>query len=109
MVRRALGGLRTLARQVRQLRRWRHDQDLLAGLDASLPDTLVVGEGTALFLRGWCFHPASRVARLEVVVNGTPYAAAATGLARRDVLAAEPPGRDPRGHRGRPGSRGWRG
>ena len=64
VVRRALGSLRTLAQQVRQLRRWRHDQDLLAGLDSPLPETLALGEGTVLVLNGWCFHPASRVARL---------------------------------------------
>jgi glycosyltransferase involved in cell wall biosynthesis len=98
VVRRALGGLRTLARQLRQLGRWRHDQDLVGGLDTPLPDTMGVGEGTVIFLRGWCFHPTSRVARLEIAVNGTAHPAGATGLARRDVFAAQPPERDPHGY-----------
>ena len=79
-MRRALDAVGTLAQQLRQLRGWRHDQDLIAGLDTPLPATLPVGEGTVLVLNGWCFHPASPVARLELVVNGTAYPAAAAGL-----------------------------
>lgn len=104
LVRRALDvwqreGLRALALRIAQrLRGWRLDHDLLGSLDTELPERLVVGEGNVLFLGGWCFHPRSRVARLQIVVNGVAHRVVATKMVRPDVFAAHFPERDPRGH-----------
>jgi glycosyltransferase involved in cell wall biosynthesis len=46
-----------------------------------LPETLVVGGGTALFVDGRCTHPAGQLTGLDVLVDGGPIAAIGWGLA----------------------------
>lgn len=97
-------GLRALVGRVRhRLTGWRPHDDLLAGLDTELPETLVVGQGNVFYLSGWAFHPDSRLAELQVVANGLAHPVKAAGLPRPDVLAAHSPERDPRGHGGASG------
>jgi glycosyltransferase involved in cell wall biosynthesis len=60
-------------------------RDLLLGLDYSLPRTLAVGAGTALFVGGWCFSPRARISSLAFLVDGEAQPAPAYGMPRRDV------------------------
>jgi glycosyltransferase involved in cell wall biosynthesis len=62
--------------------------DLHVHLDAPLPGELAVGGGTALFVAGWCHHPAGPIHGVELVVNGETQPVAAQGMPRIEVLRA---------------------
>jgi GT2 family glycosyltransferase len=64
-------------------------------LDAPLPRELAVGEGTALFVGGWCVSPAGRIASLSLVVDGEEQPVMEHGMPRLDVFRALHPGLDP--------------
>lgn len=77
-------------------------------LDAPLPVELAVGEGTAVFVAGWCFSPAERVTGLSVTVDGRPQPLDAHGMPRLDLLRDfERSGEDPHGHAYRSGFWGF--
>lgn len=57
-------------------------------LDASLPESLVVGRGTALFVAGTCFAPSDAITSLELLVDGAEQPLMAHGMPRLDVLEA---------------------
>jgi glycosyltransferase involved in cell wall biosynthesis len=73
--------------------------DLHASLDYTLPRTLAVGAGTAVFLCGWCFSRRAGILSLEFVVDGKPQPAAAHGMPRGDVFDALSPDLPPGGFR----------
>ncbi len=65
-------------------------------LDCELPSELSVGLGTALFVCGWCFSPASRIRALSLEVGGERQPTMAHGMPRLDPLLALD---DPRSYR----------
>ena len=64
-------------------------------LDSPLPRELAVGAGTAVFVNGWCFHPAAAMRRLDFVLDGEVQPAMAHGMPRLDVFRAFHPRLDP--------------
>jgi glycosyltransferase involved in cell wall biosynthesis len=70
--------------------------DLRVQLDHALPTEVAVGEGTALFVCGWAFHPTRRIRSLELLVNGGAQPLLAQGMPRGDVFAALHPSLDAR-------------
>ena len=64
-------------------------------LDYALPSELAVGDGTALFVSGWCFCPESRIRSLAVLVNGDPQPLPAALMPRLDSFRALHPALDP--------------
>ncbi len=64
------------------------DGDLLARLETGLPERMMSGEATALFLAGWCFHRRDALAGVELVVGTERYPADAARMPRPDVRAA---------------------
>jgi hypothetical protein len=59
-------------------------------LERALPESLPAGSATAVFCVGSCYHRDQPVDRLEIVVDGRAYPAAASGMPRPDVAAATP-------------------
>ena len=64
-------------------------------LDMPLPAAVCVGEGTALFVCGTCFHPEARIEQLAFIVDGCEQPVGAHSMPRLDLLAALHPGIDP--------------
>ncbi len=58
------------------------------GLDFPLPEAVHVGDGTALFLCGWCFPQHGNLSSLSIVVDGEEQPASAWGMPRREVMGA---------------------
>jgi glycosyltransferase involved in cell wall biosynthesis len=63
--------------------------DLVATLEYSLPASLPVGRGTAVFCFGTCFHRRERIVAVELVADGVRRPVAAAGMPRPDVYAAQ--------------------
>lgn len=55
-------------------------------IETPLDAPLAVGGGTALWLRGWCFHPSKRIRKLEVLVDGRAFPVKRHSRTRYDVL-----------------------
>src|SRR6516164_8550011 len=72
-------------------------QDLRVVLDP-LPEQWCVGKGNVLYLTGSCYHPAQRIAKLELLANGKAHAVRVTSLACKEVYHRDHPDLDPRGH-----------
>jgi glycosyltransferase involved in cell wall biosynthesis len=68
------------------------DSELTVRLDTTLPASLPVGRGTAIFCLGACFHPRERLRGLEILVDGRPHRPAAWRMPRLDLyrLAGQP-------------------
>jgi glycosyltransferase involved in cell wall biosynthesis len=60
--------------------------DLVVRLDTSLPGSLRVGRGTAVFCNGICFHRHQEVRGLELLVDGVRHRPAAWRMPRLDVF-----------------------
>ena len=71
------------------------EPELHVALDAELPEEVAVGDGTALFVCGWCFHPAQRIAALELLVDGEPQPLRDIRQPRLDPFRALHPTLDP--------------
>ncbi len=61
---------------------------LTVQLDTPMPDSLAVGEGTCLFVAGWCVADEGPIDALSILVDGEPRPVAAFGMPRLDVLHA---------------------
>src|SRR5215212_2911294 len=83
--------------------RHRDDPFLFAKLEATLPESLVVGRGNALFVSGWCFHRERRIVDLGIRANGTDYRVLTHSMPRADVFAAYDRKSDPHDNRFRSG------
>src|SRR5437868_3427490 len=59
--------------------------ELRAGLDRPLPESLVVGNGTAVGLSGWCFHPRLTIRSLELLFDGERVPVVLSGIQRREL------------------------
>src|ERR1035437_3509999 len=68
---------------------------LCVRLDAPLPRTLAVGEGTALFVCGSCFHREARIDSLSFVVDGVQQPVSRHGMPRLDLFRSLHPALDP--------------
>lgn len=62
-------------------------------LEVGPPVSLPVGQGTAAFCFGTCFHPRAVIVRLEVLVDGHPQPVTAHGMPRMDLVRALHPRR----------------
>jgi glycosyltransferase involved in cell wall biosynthesis len=71
------------------------DEALHAVLDIPLPAEVAVGEGTALFVCGWCFSPVERIQSLHFVLDGEAQPVMAHGMPRLDPFRELHPGLDP--------------
>ncbi|HEY2439779.1 MAG TPA: glycosyltransferase [Solirubrobacteraceae bacterium] len=68
---------------------------LFARLDVPLPTELAVGEGTAVFVCGWCFAPHAQIRKLSFDLDGARHPVMAFGMPRLDPFAELHPGLDP--------------
>ncbi len=68
------------------------------GLDEALPDTMLVGKGAMLPVRGWCYSPDDQLAGLEIVVDGVATSIANHSWGRLDVFVDKCPGQDSSGN-----------
>ncbi len=64
-------------------------------LDAPLPEEVATGNGTAIFVCGWCFSPHGRIRSLRFVVGDTRQPVLAHGMPRLDLFRELHPGLDP--------------
>lgn len=64
--------------------------------DLSLP--IQTGKGTAISIRGWCYHPDRQLRKLEILVDGVPHRVANHSMPRYDVLQNEVPHADTSGN-----------
>src|SRR5947207_5837734 len=71
---------------------------LRAGLDRPLPNPLCVGDGTALGITGWCFHPWLTIRAIEILIGDDAIPAALSGIQRREVHERFSLADDPRGY-----------
>ncbi len=71
------------------------DPTLHLQLDYALPSELAVGEGTAVFVSGWCFCREAPIRSLSVLVNGEPQPVDGARLPRLDSFRALHPSLDP--------------
>ena len=63
-------------------------EDLRFAIDSRVPDQLTVGEGTAFYIGGWCYHPRGKIRTLNIVANEVAHPLKAWGIPRPDVKAA---------------------
>jgi glycosyltransferase involved in cell wall biosynthesis len=70
-------------------------QALSVRLDAPLPREVAVGEGSALFVCGSCFHREARISELSFVVNGVEQLVAQHSMPRLDLFRSLHPTLDP--------------
>jgi glycosyltransferase involved in cell wall biosynthesis len=57
-------------------------------LDGELPDAVEVGDGTAIFVCGWCFCPQAQIVSLEFVLDGWSQPMDSQAMPRLDPLQA---------------------
>ena len=72
-----------------------HDSMLLVRLDAPLPRELAVGDGTALFVCGTCFHHEAEIRALSFELDGVSQPVRAHGMPRLDLFRSLHPSLDP--------------
>jgi glycosyltransferase involved in cell wall biosynthesis len=72
-----------------------HDTMLLVRLDAPLPRELAVGDGTALFVCGTCFHHEAKIRSLSFELDGVSQPVRAHGMPRLDLFRSLHPSLDP--------------
>jgi glycosyltransferase involved in cell wall biosynthesis len=72
-----------------------HDSMLLVRLDAPLPRELAVGDGTALFVCGTCFHHEAKIRSLSFELDGVSQPVCAHGMPRLDLFRSLHPALDP--------------
>ncbi len=68
------------------------------GLDEKMPESLFVGKGVVLYLRGWCYSPTSLLRRLDVLAGDRLLPIFNHSWARTDVFARECPQSDRSGY-----------
>jgi glycosyltransferase involved in cell wall biosynthesis len=60
---------------------------VIARLERPLPPSLPVGQATALFCVGTCFHPEQPIVELSILADGIPHVPAAFAMPRPDMVA----------------------
>jgi hypothetical protein len=64
---------------------------LHAGLDRPLPENLYVGRGTAIVVRGWCFHSWLTIRQLHIQCGDALVPVTWNGIPRQDLAEAFSP------------------
>jgi glycosyltransferase involved in cell wall biosynthesis len=93
-------------------RRWRRrqriplparatDNGLIVGIDTKIPDPIVVGKGSALYVSGLCYHFEQKIRNLQLLVDGQPQQVKAFNMPRQDLPDDQFP--DPVGNSSRSG------
>ena len=62
--------------------------ELRLAIDSRIPEQMTLGQGTAFYLAGWCYHPKARIQKLEIVTQGVAHPVTAWGVPRPDVQVA---------------------
>lgn len=73
---------------------------LRVSVESELPAELAIGKGTALYLRGWCFHPAQKIRHLNLLVNGAPQPVTTQKIWRPELRSQLTLAEDPHRHAG---------
>ncbi len=47
-----------------------HTSELIVNIETSIPSSIVVGRGNALYLAGWCAHAYGKISKLEILIAG---------------------------------------
>ena len=76
---------------------------LRTGVECRIPETICIGKGNALYLRGWCYHATQRISRLEIVAGTISGPVKVYGAVRPDVFSLHHPSFDPLGYSFRSG------
>ena len=61
-------------------------QDLIYAIDTAIPKSLIVGNGTCLLIRGWCFSPGHKIANIDFRYAEKKYEVYNRSIYREDVL-----------------------
>ena len=71
---------------------------LAFGLDAPLPDTMVLGKGVILRVRGWCYSSDGPLTELAILINEAIIPIPNHSWARMDVFGEQCPAKDRSGY-----------
>ena len=63
-------------------------QELVCSIDNRLPKSLVVGKGSYLYIKGWCFSPGHKIVDINLKVSNNVYKVNNHSIYRDDVLTA---------------------
>lgn len=55
-------------------------------IESRFDEPIAVGRGTAILLKGWCYHPTKKLRKLDVLVDGKPYPVSRHSQTRFDIL-----------------------
>jgi glycosyltransferase involved in cell wall biosynthesis len=73
------------------------NNSLIWKLDQNLCAPFVVGEGSMLYLSGWCYHARRRIKRLGVLVNGRLHRIINHSTVNVELFSSQPPHLDKTG------------
>lgn len=72
--------------------------ELLFHVETDLSKPFVIGEGNALYLRGWCYHTTQRIQRLYILIDDTEYRVFNHSFVRDDIFREHSGTHDPKGY-----------
>jgi glycosyltransferase involved in cell wall biosynthesis len=72
--------------------------ELLFHVETDLSKPFVIGEGNALYLRGWCYHTTQRIQRLYILIDDTEYRVFNHSFVRDDIFREYSGSHDPNRH-----------
>ncbi|MEA2554012.1 MAG: hypothetical protein QOJ65_2188, partial [Fimbriimonadaceae bacterium] len=67
-------------------------------LETHLDSPIEVGAGSAILLKGWCYHPDRALRKLEILLEGKAFDVRRHSITRFDVLRDQEPGLTTRGN-----------
>ena len=65
-----------------------HDNDLVYGLDTTIPDSIIIGKGNCLLIKGFCFCPNQKIHKMDFLVGKKVFKIENSSIYRVDVLSA---------------------
>lgn len=71
---------------------------LRVSLDSDLSKPFLVGDGTLLSLYGWCYHPETRIERMQILLAGKAFPVLSHSRLRKEVLRDQVPRLDTLGN-----------
>jgi ubiquinone/menaquinone biosynthesis C-methylase UbiE/glycosyltransferase involved in cell wall biosynthesis len=72
--------------------------ELIYSIETDLQKPVVVGNGLAFYLKGWCYHTLYPISRLEVIVEGKHFPVKDHSYVRFDVLNEQVVNQDQKGY-----------
>ncbi|TNF54193.1 glycosyltransferase, partial [bacterium] len=72
--------------------------EFLCHVETDLSKPFVIGEGNALYLRGWCYHTTERIQKLYILVDDSEYRVYNHSYIRDDIFREHSGTHDPKGH-----------